>query len=317
MKCLLCFSLTLMVSAVPSPSTGDPLDSLARIYDYSDSIPLDRRDSLIVDSSTFRVYDLTYQSPKSGRVTSYLVVPKASGKVAGIVFSHWGYGTRTEFLPEAILYAKAGVASILPDDPWVRPAPWRRNLGNFTQPDSDYVVYAQAVVDLRRAIDLLLCLPGIDSSRIGFVGHSYGAQFGCVLAAIDRRIKAAAIVGGVPAMRDIYVDSDDPDMVGLRQAVPADTLQQYVNRLSAFDAINYVTRTSPTPMLYQFAYYERYYGMASMRRLEKAAAEPKAVLWYHSGHDLNDVQTLVDRANWLQQHLRFDSVTPTLKSIIK
>jgi hypothetical protein len=31
----------------------------------------------------------------------------------GIVFGHWGPGNRSEFVPEAIVYAKAGAVSLL------------------------------------------------------------------------------------------------------------------------------------------------------------------------------------------------------------
>ena len=66
------------------------------------------------------MYDLTYASPKGGRVTAYLVAPAGKGPFAGLVFGHWGPGNRTEFLPEATLYARAGAASLLVDYPWVR-----------------------------------------------------------------------------------------------------------------------------------------------------------------------------------------------------
>jgi len=41
-----------------------------------------------------------------------------------------GPGNRTEFLPEAMLYAEAGAVSVLIDYPGVRPEPHRRAQGH-------------------------------------------------------------------------------------------------------------------------------------------------------------------------------------------
>ena len=88
-------------------------------------------------------------------MTAYLVVPAVKGPHAGLVFGHWGPGDRTEFLPEAKLYATAGAVSLLIDYPWVRPAPWRKKLKFLDAPETDHAAFVQAVVDLRRGFDLL------------------------------------------------------------------------------------------------------------------------------------------------------------------
>jgi hypothetical protein len=40
-------------------------------------------------------------------------------------------------------------------------------------------------VDLRRGLDLLVARNNVDAKRIGFVGHSFGAQCGNILDAVD------------------------------------------------------------------------------------------------------------------------------------
>ena len=45
------------------------------------------------------------------------------------------------------------------------------------------------------AVDLLATLPEIDTERIGFVGWSHGAGLGTLLAGIEDRIKAYALIG--------------------------------------------------------------------------------------------------------------------------
>jgi len=99
------------------------------LFRYDRSASLDVRDSLIESTNTCRVYDISYSSPRIGRVTGYLVTPTAEGRCAGILFGHWGPGNRTEFLPEGKLYAQAGAVSLMIDYPWVRPDPYRVNQG--------------------------------------------------------------------------------------------------------------------------------------------------------------------------------------------
>jgi hypothetical protein len=66
----------------------------------------------------------------------------------------------------------------------------------------------------------------------------------------------------------------------------------------------------------QFAQYDRF-TEASMRRYADAAGEPKTVLWYPTGHELNDPQAYVDRAAWIAQRLGLPSPTRLLEGILR
>jgi len=193
-----------------------------------------------------------------GLVTGFLVEPAGKGPFAGIVFGHWGPGNRTEFLPEAAMYAEAGAVSVLIDYPWVRPDPWRRNQGQgLKEADKDRDSWRHAVVDLRRAFDLLEARPDVDRARLAYVGHSYGAQWGAILTAVDRRMKA--------------------------------------------------------PLLFQFARHERSFTEADMNRYYAAASQPKEVRWYSTGHDLNDLRALADRAAWLGPRIGLQPLRPVFE----
>lgn len=288
------------------------INELQRLFEYDQNAPLDIKEVGVVNRTGVRIHDITYVSPKGGRVTAYLVVPVAKGRFAGVVFGHWGNGTRTEFLPEAMFYAKAGVVSLLVDDLDVRPAPWRRNAPG-TEPEAVRNNFIQSVVDLRRGIDLLRARPEVDPNRIAYVGHSSGAHWGAILSAVDRRLKTVVLMAGVPSETTILRDSDDPDFVDFRQTTPREQLDIYFRVVAPLDAINYVPHAAPTPLLFQFARFERYFNEASMRRYAEAASEPKLVLWYDTGHELNDVRPLSDRANWLQRHIGMRPVGPLLR----
>ena len=49
-----------------------------------------------------------------------------------------------------------------------------------------------------------------------------------------------------------------------------------------------------------------------MKRYAEAASEPKKVLWYDTGHELNDVRALADRATWLAPKLGLKPIQPLL-----
>jgi hypothetical protein len=154
-KAFLLYAVALSLLTCPMPMASEQRSpDMDRIFDYDRNQSLDIQMSKLYDSDGGQVYDLTYASPNGGRVPAYLVIPRGKGPFAGIVFGHWGNGNRTEFLPEAELYAQAGAVSILPSYPWSRPAPWYRGLATLVNPTIDREVYVQAVVDLRRAFDL-------------------------------------------------------------------------------------------------------------------------------------------------------------------
>src|SRR3989441_8479203 len=123
--------------------------------------------------------------------------------------------------PEALFYAKAGAISLLVDYPWVRPAPWRRGVPNFDKPELDHEIYIQAVVDIRRGIDLLLARKDVDPKRLAYVGHSYGAQWGAILSAVDERIKTAVLVRGGGEKSRKPPRNKGPEPVPVRKRGPA------------------------------------------------------------------------------------------------
>lgn len=84
----------------------------------------------------------------------------------------------------------------------------------------DRDIFIQTVVDLRRGIDLLLARPDVDPKRLACVGHSYGAQWGSILSAVDKRMKTSVLMAGVAECSDIMLRSNDPDIVDFRNSQP-------------------------------------------------------------------------------------------------
>jgi dienelactone hydrolase len=289
------------------------------LFRYDRSLKLEARDSLIEATRQFKVYEISYRSPRIGRVTGYLVTPAKKGRYAGILFGHWGEGNSTEFLSEAKLCAEAGAVSLMIDYPWVRSAPYRilRQMG-FGEPEKDLMVFTQAVVDLRRGFDLLLSRTDVDAGRIAYVGHSYGAQWGAILSAVDRRMKASVLMAGVPSDSVFWVESTNPSMVEYRESVSKQTLTNYIRLVTMpLAAISYVPFAKPIPLFFQFAKNDHGFSIQAMERYFAAASEPKAIKWYNAEHDMNDPQALLDRASWLRDYIAIKPLKSTINKISK
>ena len=290
-----------LIVAAARPAERSP-NNLLRLFDYDSHQPLDIHDKTVKEFSCGVIHDITYASPSGGSVSAYLIVPKSSGPFAAMVFGHWGNGTRGEFIPEAKAYACAGAVSLLPDYRWERPRPWYSAIDDFAHPDLDRRTRINTVIEMRRAIDLLLSRTDVDSKRIGYVGHSFGAQWGAILSAVEGRLQAVALMAGAAEEADLLLRSDNPQIVQLRASLPKGQLETYLNTLQDINAINCV-RYAQAPLLLQFANFEQYFDRESTERYAAAAAEPKTVLFYDSAHDLNDPQAFKDRFDWLKKFL--------------
>src|ERR1700730_12409702 len=104
----ICVALVLLLawSDPLAALSGELPESLTKIFQYDQRQALDIQIAHIDNRDHCKVYDLTYVSPRGGRVPAYLIVPDGKGPFGAIVFGHWGNGNRTEFLPEAELYAR-------------------------------------------------------------------------------------------------------------------------------------------------------------------------------------------------------------------
>ena len=100
-------------------------------------------------------------------------------------------------------------------------------------------------MDPPRAIDLVAARPDVDPSRIAYIGHSYGAQWGAILFAVDKRMKTCILMGGVGAQADMWEKNNEPEMVQLRQQYPAEKRHAYLDVYSRLDAIRCVAYAAP------------------------------------------------------------------------
>jgi dienelactone hydrolase len=279
-----------------------PFRELARMFDYDQRAPHDVKEHSIEEREGAKVYDISYASPQGGRVTAYLVAPATKGRHAGIIFAHPGGGSRKSFLPEALLLAKAGALSLLIDDPSARPAAWRRRMFVFTEPENDRATYIQAIIDLRRGVDLLAARPDVDAKRIGFVGFSFGADLGGILAGLERRIKAYALMGTGARLTDLFRSGDAPHLVQLRASLTKEQLDKYIETTAPFESVHYIGHAAPSALLFQFGRRDQNWPEKLALEFYQAGSEPKEIKWWEGGHELND-EAMRQRAEWFRSRI--------------
>ena len=274
------------------------------MFEYDRGLPLDVRESGVEDRGVARVRDVSYRSPKGGRVTAYLVEPRVKPRTcAGVIFMHPRPGSRKNFLEEALSLAKAGAVSLLIDAPFSRAGESRRDFDpTVTKPKADRDIYVQTVVDLRRGVDLLISRPDVDPKRIAFVGHSYGAHTGAVLAGVEKRVKAYVIMAGAPSLTEFLRTSTLPAIVKTRESLTREQRQRYFDVLADVDPINYVGHVAPAALFFQFGKTDSYPTEAQARLYSEKAGRPKFVKFYDAGHALNE-EAARDRAAWLGEQI--------------
>lgn len=247
------------------------------------------------------VDDVTFPSVSGGPpIEAYIIRPatRTTG-LAGVLFVHW-FGppaptsNRTQFIDEAKSLARRGTVSLLVSTFWSDPNRYR---ARRWETDFDNSV-AQAK-DLRRALDVLVQQPGVDTARIAYVGHDYGAMFGMLISAVDPRAKAYALIAPAPRFTDWY-------LFGSSTGVPAGAARaEFLSRFAAIEPVNVVGRTKAS-VFFQFGEVDRYTPRKDFIELYLAGPESKRMATYHSEHEMTDDIIRYDRMAWIAQQLRLE-----------
>lgn len=166
----------------------------AHPFTYDPAAPLRLEMTLVRTEADVDVHQIAYDSPRGGRVTGKLFVPRGAGgrSLAGVVVAHGAPGSTANLDPRAIFVARKGAVVIGIDAAFARRNP--REPIAFTSRDAEE--HIQTIVDLRRAVDVLVARPDVDPGRLGFIGGSYGAALGGVLAGVEPRIAAFVLAVG-------------------------------------------------------------------------------------------------------------------------
>lgn len=233
----------------------------------------------------------TFTSPTGNTVTGEIVTgTTVTGP--GVLFVHWlgeKNNDHTEFMPDAVALAKRGTTSVLIDAMWSKRG-WFGSVGKDAEADARMTV--NQVIDMRRALDLLLAQPGVDPNRIAFVGHDFGAMMGSLMAAVDSRPRYWVMLAPTTTLSEWYLwEKQHPN----RDA--------YVARLAEFDLLGALKRSHAQGYLFQFSAHDHYIPADKAAAYFAAAPLPKGAFYYDAPHDLMVPDAFRDRQAWLIERL--------------
>ena len=235
--------------------------------------------------------DIELGDDEVGRVEAFLVRPRvtARGPRPGLVLWHWfdtraADGDRTEFRDEAVELAADGFVSLLPQGRF----PWGTDP---TGSAADAEQVRLEVARFRLALDLLVAHEAVDASRLGAVGHDFGAMIALVAAAEDERVAAVAAVAPTPRWGDWFLPF---------WPIEEDRID-YLGAMRRLDPVEAMARVAPRPVLLQMAQRDFYVPLMAGLELRRAAGEgaPVELKSYDAEHDMRLPEARADRRVFL------------------
>ncbi|MBM3121327.1 MAG: DUF4396 domain-containing protein [Chloroflexi bacterium] len=302
--------------AVPTPEVADPwtpprgvdptlslpCDQNRRLFEYDAQAPLDIQEIGRKHSSGVTVIDLTYASPKGGRVPALLFVPDGRGPFAGMIFQHGMPSSRYDMRYLAEIYAHVGVVAIAIDAPFNRSE--HDNYNPLLFRESDAREQIQLIVDLRRAVDLLLARPDVDPQRLAYLGSSYGGAMGGLLAGVEHRLRGYVLMVGDGGLVSHFS--------GARiEGLPRDKRDAWLAAMWPIEPLRYVGCAAPAALLFQNGTLDTMVPPVHAIPYQQAGSEPKTMLWYEAGHGL-PMAAYEDQAVWLADLI---GISPRLSAI--
>lgn len=237
---------------------------------------------------------LVIQTPFGYRRVAEMFHPEGSGPYPAILYVHWYESEsitshRSQFEEEAKELAQSGAICISIETLWSD----RDFFLKRTQAD-DPQNSIEEVVNIRRAMDLLLSQPNVDATRFAFVGHDFGGMYGVLAGSLDGRPTHYVLMAATPRFPDWYLYL--PKLEG-------EAREAFIRQMAEIDPIVHVPNLSPAELFFQFARDDFHVPKERAEEFFAAAKNPKEMNWYEAGHGLNEDATR-DRKAWLKAKLR-------------
>jgi predicted esterase len=236
---------------------------------------------------------LVIQTPFGYRRVAEMFRPESGEALAAILYVHWYEpesrdSNRSQFVEEAKELARGGTVCLLIETLWSDPDFFIKR----TQED-DMQNSIEEVVNIRRAMDLLLSQPEIDPARFAYVGHDFGGMYGVLVGSLDQRPTQYVIMAATPRFPDWYLYL--PKLEG-------EAREAFIKQMVEIDPIVHAPSLAPASVFFQFGTDDPHVPRERAEEFFASANEPKEMTWYESGHGLNEVATS-DRKKWLREKL--------------
>lgn len=282
---LLALLLALTVSGCGGYDAGDGTFA----YDADASFALEQGAPL-EGSEPLDVRPISFASG-SGRVEGYLVAPPGGEEaVPAVVYLHGSGGDRSQLLPLASWLAARGAVALTLTLPSGRKTPPGGVTAEETLRWQGDTIVAD-VVAVRRALDVLAADERVDPDRLGLVGWSFGGRLGALVAGVDDRVRATALMSAGAAPVSEYV-----------AAAPAELRDEVEATLTPIDPLSRIAEAEGAVLL-QAGRSDSVVPRDALQALADAARDGARLTWYDAEHDLDD-RARREQLDWLQEQLR-------------
>jgi dienelactone hydrolase len=265
------------------------------LFEYDTTAPLEIEVETSTEVDGIETKSVTYASSTGRNVPAALVAPKEHAGLPGIIW----LCPCGPVVDRAQQFAPLGAIVITISAPQMRPDGFALT---FTEQDRDELI--ELMIELRRAVDVLV-ETGADPNRIGFIGFSWGAAMGGVLAGIEPRIHLFALMFGDGGVVEHTLEGPEgPGAVPLSGAA----LDSWLKAMEPVESLYFIPHATAT-LLFQNGLHDESIAEVSARRFQEVASEPKDVRWYDSGHDPTPdaPEVWCDLAKWLKAELELSS----------
>lgn len=209
--------LILLYECPAAESGHETLDEIANLFRQGDtSIVTD--DSISVSSYPFKSDSFT--------IDAILAKPPRVLKAPAVILIP-GYDlTAADFLPKAVRFAQAGFVCLSISEPG-----FGRSEGK-----PDYCG-PETIAAISAGVRKLLSESWVDSSRLGIMGYSRGATTAAILVTHKKWFRAAAFVGGIYDLKQMFKTCPVPD-VKAAIASEIDTTEDELEKRSSLSHMN-------------------------------------------------------------------------------
>jgi dienelactone hydrolase len=286
-----CAGLALVIAALAGCGS-DEKSSVPSQFTYDDSKPLDAQiKPTSFSTNEVRVDDVSFTGPGDNFLNAYLLTPSGSeGRHPAVIYAHGAGGDRQELLGEALQMAGKGTVTLALD--MIYSSERAKQLPEGMEgARANSKLEAEAVKEVRRAVDFLQSRDDVDGDEIGYVGWSQGARMGALTSGVEHRIKAFDLIAGGAAPVSEYVKN-----------APTDLQDELETLLEKTDPIHFVGLATPSELLFQDGREDEVVPEAALKALAQAGSEPKDVRWYDAGH-VPTAEMWAYSQTWLTDHL--------------
>jgi len=263
---------------------------LMDFYNYNKNIPLNAKETVILNKKNYTLYKVTYQSVNNKQVTALFIRPKTGTSFSCIFFIPGLSGKKEVYLDLMTFLCSKGYSCFSID---LLMFGERKEKRQFILEKDIIKVIIQTVFDVRRGLDYLKSRGDIDS--VALYGRSLGGIIGSIVLGVENRFKAGILVitgGNITYILHHTAIILDPNKIEMILKNPLFPYTEPLNYISYFDG----------PIQFHFGEKDDVIPLEAGLQLA-SHAKNKEVYTYNAGHGI-PMQDMIDKIlNFLNKYL--------------